>query len=90
MKVSVVSSRLGVPDISNILHGTCLTMTTYPGTNFVSFGYDPRRRRTLAIDQNGKVTQYAYDDADRLTSAAQNATSYDYDSLTAWHTSKNP
>ena len=39
-------------------------------------------RRTSVTDQNGKVTSYDYDDADRLTSvtdAALNVTHYAYD-----------
>lgn len=40
----------------------------------------------MVTDQNGKVTSYAYDDADRLTSvtdAAQHTTSFVYDALDA-------
>ena len=45
-------------------------------------GNAPRGRRTSVTDQNGKVTSYAYDDADRLltvTDAALNVTHYAYD-----------
>jgi YD repeat-containing protein len=43
-----------------------------------------RGRRTSATDQNGKVTSYAYDDADRLTTvtdAASNVTIFGYDAI---------
>jgi YD repeat-containing protein len=51
----------------------------------VQFHYDYRGRRDKVTDQNGKVTQYAYDDADRLTSVTDaqtptaGVTQYGYD-----------
>jgi YD repeat-containing protein len=45
----------------------------------VGFGCDYRGRRTSVPDGNSKVTQYAYDDADRLTTvtdANTNQTQY--------------
>src|SRR5262249_33672049 len=44
-----------------------VTSITYPGaTVAVQFHYDYRGRRDSVTDQNGNVTRYAYDDADRL------------------------
>src|SRR5262249_37796232 len=60
-------------------------LITYPDTTTVQFGYDFRGRRTSVTDQNGKVTTYAYDDADRLTSVTDaqtptaGVTTYGYD-----------
>ncbi len=45
-----------------------LKKITYPDLTTTQFAYDTRGRRTFATDQNGKVTTYAYDDADRLIS----------------------
>ena len=63
-----------------------LLTTIYPGaTRAITFGYDYRGRRISVTDQNGNTTQYAYDDADRLTSVTDaqtpnaGTTQYGYD-----------
>ena len=63
-----------------------LTSITYPGaTASVQFHYDYRGRRDYVIDQNGKQTTYAYDDADRMISVTDaqsptpGVTRYGYD-----------